>query len=150
MACSSKTAQQICNNESVAAGRFVDPNYVDQSNLQGLKALQAACSPGFRSTDAGCEAITCTAEDYLKTQLLGTQLCGSLYESNRTLSSSVSYAIASATAAAEAAVLGKDVTSVSALPPCGVCPNSLCIDSLLGYALTDIVYAHTAKMRICR
>ncbi|KAL8947912.1 MAG: hypothetical protein Q9222_005849 [Ikaeria aurantiellina] len=63
-------------------------------------------------------AVTCSSGDYLRTQVLAKQLCGSLYASNATLDSSVTAAITSATAAANAATAGKDGTDVSQYPAC--------------------------------
>ncbi|KAL8832893.1 MAG: hypothetical protein Q9170_004695 [Blastenia crenularia] len=108
-----KKLQQICNKETLAIGRAIGMPYGDPSDLR------VACSPEFRSADAGCEAATCNSSEYQNTQLLAQQLCGSLYNSNATLSSSVSAAIASATAAAKAATEGKDPTDLSVFPACG-------------------------------
>lgn len=83
--------------------------------------LDVVCGPAVRAATAGCEAITCSASEFQGIALRAQQLCGSLYNSNATLSSSVSAAIASATAEAIAATEGKDPTDLSVYPPCAVC-----------------------------
>lgn len=106
--------QQICSNETARISQQVGAPFPDLTNTK------VACSPEFRAATAGCEAATCSPADYQTTQLLAQQLCGYLYQSNATLSSSVASAIASATAAAKLATEGKDPTDLSVLPPCAV------------------------------
>lgn len=108
------STQQICNNETIVVGRVIGAPYGDIDNLE------VACAPPFRSANAGCQAATCSPEEYTTTQSLAQRLCGSVYSSNATLSSSVSSAIASATSAAKAATEGKDPTDLANFPPCGV------------------------------
>ncbi|KAI4174165.1 MAG: hypothetical protein LQ343_002500 [Gyalolechia ehrenbergii] len=104
---------QICNNETIVIGKAIGAPYGYASDIL------LACGPDFRAATAGCEAATCRPLEYQNTQLLAQQLCGSYYNSNATLSSAVTAAIASATAEAEAATDGKDPTDVSVYPPCG-------------------------------
>ena len=92
----------------------IGSNFSAPSNLEGL------CGVEFRSLTAGCEAVTCSANDIQQTMLLAKRLCGNLYEANATLSSSVSAAVSSATSAALAATQGKDVTDISNYPQCVV------------------------------
>lgn len=106
--------QQICSNETQSIGKYVGVPSGD------LRDVQLLCGPAFRSFTAGCEAATCSPAEYQTTQLLAQQLCGSLYNNNATLSSSVSAAIASATAEAKAATEGKDPTNLANFPPCAV------------------------------
>lgn len=69
---------------------------------------------------AGCEAATCNATDHEILSILAQQLCGSMYDSNVTLSFSASFAIASATAAARAATEGNDPTDLVHYHSCAV------------------------------
>ena len=92
-----------------------------------VNSVEEVCGPSFRSLTAGCEAAICDPADYQNTQLLAQQLCGSFYGQNATLASAVSEAIASATAIAKEATDGKDVTQLSALPPCGVSIKFCCV-----------------------
>ena len=108
------STQQICNNETIVVGKVIGAPYGDIDNLE------VACAPPFRSANAGCQAATCSPEEYTTTQSLAQRLCGSVYSSNATLSSSVSSAIASATSAAKVATEGKDPTDLANFPPCGV------------------------------
>lgn len=108
------TLKQICNNTTVVAIQQTGGGSVDTSNLQ------VACGANFRSLTAGCEAAICDNADYTKTQLLAQQLCGSSYNNNATLGSSVSSAVVSATAAAIAATSGKDPTVLTDYPLCAV------------------------------
>ncbi|KAL8789936.1 MAG: hypothetical protein Q9195_006597 [Heterodermia aff. obscurata] len=105
---------QICTNDTIVIGKQVGTPYGDGDSLEVL------CSPRFRAANAGCQAATCTPDEYTTTQILAQQLCGSLYNANATLSSSVSSAVASATSAAKAATEGKDPTDLANFPPCGV------------------------------
>ncbi|KAL9596296.1 MAG: hypothetical protein Q9219_005891 [cf. Caloplaca sp. 3 TL-2023] len=112
---------QICNNETVAVAKRTGTDYGD------LNDVRNACDADFRAATAGCEAVTCTPAEIQRTQLLAQQLCGSFYNSNPALGSSVTSAIASATAAAIAATDGKDPTDVNNLPACAqncVKPNN--------------------------
>lgn len=108
---------QICNNETVAIAGATSNPYGDLTNLRNL------CGPRFRSAEAGCQAATCNIQDYQNTQILAQQLCDPLYSGDLALGSSVTAAIASATAEAKAATEGKDPTDLSVYPPCG----KLCI-----------------------
>ncbi|KAL8870683.1 MAG: hypothetical protein Q9174_003328, partial [Haloplaca sp. 1 TL-2023] len=112
---------QYCNNATIAAGAALG----SPANVNSVENL---CSPDFRSLTAGCEIATCSDADYLNTQVLAQQLCGSYYAQNATLGSAVSEAVASATAIAKEATDGKDETQVSSLPPCGqqcITPDNL-------------------------
>ncbi|KAL8686464.1 MAG: hypothetical protein Q9218_007088 [Villophora microphyllina] len=100
---SADLSQQICSNETAVIGG--DPIGTSPGNPNDLSV---ACGVRYRSLTAGCEAATCNATDYQKTQLLAQQLCGSYYNQNATLGASVSSAIASQTAIARAATQGKD------------------------------------------
>lgn len=106
--------QQICNLEILAIAEAIGTPYSDTRDITTL------CSPRFRADNAGCQTATCSPLDSQNTQLLAQQLCGSLYSSNATLSSSAQAAVASATAEARAATEGKDPTDISVYPPCGV------------------------------
>ncbi|KAL8805677.1 MAG: hypothetical protein Q9182_001821 [Xanthomendoza sp. 2 TL-2023] len=99
---------QICNNETLTSG-LASGDYNDLRNL---------CGPEIRGLTSGCQAATCDAGEQNRTNILASQLCGSLYNANATYSSQVSVAIASSTAAAIAATRGKDPLKVSDFPKC--------------------------------
>ena len=129
--------QEICSIETNSE-LDCDPNDVT-----------CLCGPMSRALVAGCEEITCSADDLLSKlptnifilravprtlcfhlsrsnidpaalSLLAQELCDPLYDESPALSSSVSSAFASATAAAAAAVASKDPTNIASLPPCAV------------------------------
>ncbi|KAL9053166.1 MAG: hypothetical protein Q9206_004037 [Seirophora lacunosa] len=108
---------QICFNETTVNIEGVGSFYGD--GISGdPNNLNVSCGPEVRAATAGCEVATCSAGEYQGVALRAQQLCGSLYNSNATLSSSVSAAIASATAEARAATEGKDPTDLSVYPAC--------------------------------
>ncbi|KAL9012934.1 MAG: hypothetical protein Q9173_002340, partial [Seirophora scorigena] len=109
--------KQICFTETTVNGLGFASLY--GSSLSGdTNNLNVNCGPDVRAATAGCEVATCTPAEYQGIELRAQQLCGSLYNRNATLSSSVSAAIASATAEARAATEGKDPTDLSVYPPC--------------------------------
>ncbi|KAI4265441.1 MAG: hypothetical protein L6R38_009422 [Xanthoria sp. 2 TBL-2021] len=99
---------QICNNETLA----IDLVEGDTKDVRVL------CGPEYRALTAGCQAVTCDADEQTQIGLLTTQFCGSLYNANATYSSEVSVAVASATALAIAATQGKDPTDLANFPEC--------------------------------
>ena len=105
--------QQICTNEIVAIRKILG-NPIDLTNSQ------VACGTEYRGRSAGCIAATCNPSEDQKINLLAQQLRGYLYNANATLSSSVSAALVSATAAANAATLNKDPTDLTNYPACAV------------------------------
>ncbi|CAF9924747.1 MAG: hypothetical protein HETSPECPRED_005677 [Heterodermia speciosa] len=98
------TCAQVCGNEANQFPRC------DRSNVT------CVCGPEYRSETAACESLTCSPTDYEKTQILAAQLCNPTY--NNATASSVSAAIASATANATAYAGGKDPTDISFYPSC--------------------------------
>ena len=80
--------------------------------------LICQCSADFLAEAVACEKVSCSTQDYNKTQTLTQQLCGPLYANGTVSASSVSAAVASSTAAAAAAVAGKDPTKSGDYPPC--------------------------------
>ncbi|KAG8532453.1 uncharacterized protein KY384_002330 [Bacidia gigantensis] len=91
----------------------------DTSNIQYL------CSADYRSRTSACQKVTCSSSDYDKSTLLGAEVCGALYNNDTALGSSVSSAIASATAFAANAVANKDPTKQADYPPCAVITSYL-------------------------
>ncbi|KAL9019969.1 MAG: hypothetical protein Q9185_002759 [Variospora sp. 1 TL-2023] len=81
--------------------------------------LTCQCDAGNRAATASCEKVSCFADEYATTQTLAQQLCSPLYDNGTLSGPSVSAAIATATAAADAAVAGKDPTNPNDYPPCG-------------------------------
>ncbi|KAI4170231.1 MAG: hypothetical protein LQ343_005114 [Gyalolechia ehrenbergii] len=80
--------------------------------------LTCQCDSGNRAATAGCEKVSCSPTDYDKTQTLARELCSPLYANSSLDATPVSAAISTATAAAVAAVNGKDVTNPNDYPPC--------------------------------
>ncbi|KAL8930801.1 MAG: hypothetical protein Q9208_000342 [Pyrenodesmia sp. 3 TL-2023] len=83
--------------------------------------LTCLCDAGNRAATAGCDRVSCSLTDYSTTQTLTQQICSPLYSSNGTTLSqaSITAAIAASTAAADAALAGKDVTDPNDYPACG-------------------------------
>ncbi|KAG6989783.1 hypothetical protein G7Y79_00064g094060 [Physcia stellaris] len=80
--------------------------------------LSCQCSAEFLAQSIACEKVSCSPQDYDKTQTLTQELCGPLYANGTVSNSTVSAAVASSTAAAAAAVAGKDPTKSGDYPPC--------------------------------
>ena len=99
-----RTCAQVCGNEANQFPRC------DRSNVT------CVCAPEYRSMTAACESLTCSPADYQKTQIISAQLCNPTY--NNATASSVSAAIASATANATAYAGGKNPTNLSFYPTC--------------------------------
>ncbi|KAI4086825.1 MAG: hypothetical protein LQ344_007262 [Seirophora lacunosa] len=81
--------------------------------------LTCQCAAANRAATAGCEKVSCSPAEYSTTQTLAEELCGPLYTNGSLSASPVTVAIASATAAADAAVAGKDPANPNDYPPCG-------------------------------
>ena len=92
-----------------------------QSNPCGFTTsnnLTCQCDSGNRAATAACEKVSCSPTDYDTTQTLAQELCGPLYTNGTLDPSPIAPAITSATAAAAAAVEGKDVTDTNDYPAC--------------------------------
>ncbi|KAL8981586.1 MAG: hypothetical protein Q9177_005523 [Variospora cf. flavescens] len=81
--------------------------------------LTCQCDASNRAATASCEKVSCSTDEYATTQTLAQQLCSPLYDNGTLSGPSVSATIGTATAAADAAVAGKDPTNPDDYPPCG-------------------------------
>ncbi|KAL8749809.1 MAG: hypothetical protein Q9184_006658 [Pyrenodesmia sp. 2 TL-2023] len=81
--------------------------------------LTCLCDAGNRAATAGCNRVSCSPADYNTTQTLTQQICDPIYSNNTLSQASVTAAIAASTAAADAALAGKDITNPNDYPACG-------------------------------